>query len=48
MSRTESSLSVRYHALVPPELVRARSSSTASPLTMPGPETSPSAACPIR
>ena len=40
MSRTESSLSGRYHAVVPPELVRARSSSTTAPLTMPGPETS--------
>ena len=36
-SRTEPSLSVRYQAVVPPELVRAWISSTTAPFTTPGP-----------
>ena len=42
MSRTEPSRSVRYQAVVPPELVRAKSSSTAWAGDVPGEQASPS------
>ena len=38
MSRTEPSLSVRYQAVVPPELVRARMPVVTAPLTTAGPK----------